>query len=38
VLVQKANFLTAPIALERVIDGEEESYQIDWESWVGYGD
>jgi hypothetical protein len=38
VLVQKANFLTAPIALERVIDGEEESYQIDWESWVGYCD
>jgi hypothetical protein len=38
VLVQKADFLTAPIALERVIDGEEESYQIDWESWVGYCD
>jgi hypothetical protein len=38
VLVQTADFLTAPIALERVIDGEEESYQIDWESWVGYCD
>ena len=37
-LVQKADFLSSPIAVERVVDGEEESYQIDWESWVGYCD
>ena len=37
-LVQKADFLSSPIAVERVVDGEEESYQVDWESWVGYCD
>ena len=37
-MVQKATFLTSPIALERVLDGEKESYKIDWESWVGYCD
>ena len=37
-LVQKADFLSSPIAVERVVDGEEESYQVDWESWVGFCD
>ena len=37
-LVQKADFLSSPIAIERVVDGEKTSYQIDWESWVGYCD
>ncbi|MDA7610171.1 leucine-rich repeat protein [bacterium] len=36
--VQKADFLSSPIAVERIVDGEEESYLIDWESWVGYCD
>jgi hypothetical protein len=36
--VTTADFLSSPIAVERVVDGDKESYQVDWESWVGYCD
>jgi hypothetical protein len=36
--VQKADFLSSPIAVERIVNGEEVSYQVDWESWVGFCD
>jgi len=35
-LVQTADFLTSPIAVERLGDGEDAVYVVDWESWVGY--
>jgi hypothetical protein len=37
-LVTTADFLSSPIAVERIVDGEKESYKVDWESWVGYCD
>lgn len=37
-LVQTADFLSSPIAIERVGKGEEAVYLVDWESWVGYCD
>ena len=37
-LVTTADFLSSPIAVERVEEGEEENYYVDWESWVGYCD
>jgi len=30
------DFSSGPIAVERIEDGAEESYRVDWESWVGY--
>ena len=35
-LVQTADFLTYPIAVERNGEGEDAKYHVDWESWVGY--
>ncbi len=37
-MVQKADFLSSPIAVERVVSEDGEVYKIDWESWVGYCD
>ena len=37
-VVTTADFLSSPIAVERVVDGEDESYKVDWESWIGYCD
>lgn len=36
--VQTADFLSTPIAVERMVSGNEETYRVDWESWVGYCD
>ena len=36
--VQKADFISSPIAVERIVNGEKVSYQVDWESWVGLCD
>ena len=37
-MVQKADFLSSPIAVERVVSEDGEVYKVDWESWVGYCD
>ena len=37
-LVQTADFIMKPIAIERIEKGGEVGYQIDWESWVGFCD
>lgn len=34
--VQMADFLTAPIALERIVGQDVEEFWVDWENWVGY--
>ena len=34
--VRTADFLPNPIAVERVGDGDEAQYLVDWESWTGY--
>jgi hypothetical protein len=36
--VTTENFLTNPIAIERVGEGENATYLVDWESWVGFCD
>lgn len=35
-LVQTADFLRYPVALERIGKGEDAQYLVDWESWVGF--
>lgn len=35
-LVQTADFLSSPIAIERGGKGEDAKYLVDWESWVGF--
>ncbi|MDB4438215.1 hypothetical protein N9195_01350 [bacterium] len=37
-VVTTADFLSSPIAVERIVDGEDEIYKVDWESWIGYCD
>ena len=37
-LVQTADFLTSPIVVARKGEGENSTYLVDWESWVGYCD
>lgn len=34
--VRVGDFSSAPIAVERFEDGDNSSYRVDWESWVGY--
>lgn len=34
--VRIGDFSSGPIAIERFEDGDDFSYQVDWESWVGY--
>ena len=36
--VTKADFLPSPIGIQRIEEGDEVSYRVDWESWVGYSD
>lgn len=35
-IVQTADFLSSPIAIEKTGEGEDVKYLVDWESWVGY--
>ncbi|MFT6864553.1 MAG: hypothetical protein ACJAVK_003121, partial [Akkermansiaceae bacterium] len=37
-MAQKADFLSSPIVVARVVSEDGETYKIDWESWVGYCD
>ena len=34
--VRIGDFSSGPIAVERIGDGDQISYRVDWESWVGY--
>jgi len=37
-MVQTGDFMSSPIAVERIGEGEGSTYVVDWESWVGYCD
>jgi len=37
-IVQTADFLEFPIAVERVGKGKEATYLVDWESWTGFSE
>ena len=36
--VQNADFLNRSITVERVVGADDDSYKVDWESWVGYSE